>query len=73
MTTPAPTIAADAEIEDLASLMVEEDVNPIPVVDEAGRMVGIVSHTDVLQVFEDAELKLEESLEQGDEEDSPTQ
>ena len=30
-------------------------------------MVGIVSHTNVLQVFEEADLKLEESLEEGEE------
>ena len=47
--------------------MVEKDVNPVPVVDESGRMVGIVSHTNVLQVFEEADLKLEESLEEGEE------
>ena len=67
MTTPAETITPDAEIEDLASLMIEKDVNPVPVVDESGRMVGIVSHTNVLQVFEEADLKLEESLEAGEE------
>ena len=67
MTTPAETVSSDADIEDLASLMVEKDVNPVPVVDESGRLIGIVSHTDVLQVFEEAELKLEESLEEGDE------
>ena len=71
MTTPAETIAPDAEIEDLASLMIEKDVNPVPVVDEAGRMVGIVSHTNVLQVFEEADLKLEESLEEGEEKQTP--
>lgn len=66
MTTPPETIGPDAEIEELATLMVEKDINPVPVVDEAGRMIGIVSHTDILQVFEDAELKLEESLDEGD-------
>jgi CBS-domain-containing membrane protein len=70
MTTPAETIAPDAEIEDLASLMIEKDVNPVPVVDESGRMVGIVSHTNVLQVFEEADLKLEESLEEGEEKET---
>ena len=71
MTNPAETIAPDAEIEDLASLMIEKDVNPVPVVDESGRMVGIVSHTNVLQVFEEADLKLEESLEEGEEKETP--
>jgi CBS-domain-containing membrane protein len=38
----------------------------VPVVDETGRMIGIVSHTDILQVFEDAESRLEDSLDEGD-------
>lgn len=71
MTTPAQTIDLDADIEDLATLMVQQDVNPVPVVDQAGRMVGIVSHTDILQVLEDAELKLEEALDEGEAQDSP--
>jgi CBS domain-containing protein len=66
MTTPPKTIGPDADIEELASLMVEEDINPVPVVDETGRMIGIVSHTDILQVFEDAESRLEDSLDEGD-------
>jgi CBS domain-containing protein len=35
--------------------MVEERTNPIPVRDEQGALVGIVSHTDVVRLVEQAE------------------
>ncbi len=60
MTTPVNTIGPDASIEDAATVMVSNRSNPLPVVDEAGRMVGIISRTDILRVIEDMELNLEE-------------
>jgi CBS domain-containing protein len=47
MSEDVPTIAPDAEIEDVAELMFTEKVNPVPVV-EAGRLVGIVSRADII-------------------------
>ncbi|HNS03839.1 MAG TPA: CBS domain-containing protein [Anaerolineae bacterium] len=60
MTTPVNTIGPDASIEDAATVMVSNRSNPLPVVDAAGRMVGIVSRTDILRVIEEMELHLEE-------------
>ncbi|HIC90376.1 MAG TPA: CBS domain-containing protein [Anaerolineae bacterium] len=54
MTTPVRTISPDAQLEDLATLMVTERVNPVPVV-ENNRLVGIVSHTDVIRILEEIE------------------
>lgn len=51
MTEKVYTISPDAELEDLATLMVDRRANPIPVV-ENGRLVGIVSYHDLLQVLE---------------------
>jgi CBS domain-containing protein len=53
MTTPVKTIAADAEIEDVATVMVENRANPLPVM-EGEQMVGIVSHTDLIRTLEEA-------------------
>ncbi len=47
MTTPVMTVKPDAELEELAELMVEERVNPVPVV-EADQLVGIVSRSDII-------------------------
>lgn len=60
MTTPVTTIDPDASIEDLATMMVSNRANPLPVVDDKGRMIGIVSRTDILRILEDLELALDE-------------
>jgi CBS domain-containing protein len=60
MTTPVNTIGPDASIEDAATVMVSNRSNPLPVVDENGRMIGIISRTDILRVVEDLELNLDE-------------
>jgi CBS domain-containing protein len=68
MTTPVNTITPEASIEDAATVMVSNRSNPLPVVDEGGKMIGIISRTDILRVFEDLDLQLEAELEEGDEE-----
>jgi CBS domain-containing protein len=50
MTEEVVTIGPDAEIEELADLMVKRRVNPIPVI-EAGRLVGIVSRADIIDMM----------------------
>ena len=59
MTTPVNTISPDASIEDAATVMVSNRSNPLPVVDDDGHMVGIISRTDILGVIEEMELRLE--------------
>jgi CBS domain-containing protein len=48
MSEPAVTISPNATIEELAELMVDRRVNPIPVVDNE-RLVGIVSRSDIVR------------------------
>jgi len=50
MSGPAVTIEADATIEELAELMVDRRMNPIPVV-ESERLVGIVSRSDIIRLM----------------------
>ncbi len=59
MTKPAVTIAAGATVADAARLMQASHVKRLPVVDEDGRLAGIVSRADVLSVFDrpDAEVR----------------
>jgi CBS domain-containing protein len=59
MTTPVNTISPEASVEDAATVMVSNRSNPLPVVDDNGRMVGIISRTDILGVIEEIELRLE--------------
>jgi CBS domain-containing protein len=50
MTEEVVVTSPDAELEDLAALMVKQGVNPIPVVDD-GRLVGIISRYDVIRLM----------------------
>lgn len=51
MTTPPVTVAPTATITEAARQMHTAGVKRLPVVDEAGRLVGIVSRADLLKVF----------------------
>jgi CBS domain-containing protein len=51
MSTPAVTINPGASVADAARLMYERGVKRLPVVDDTGQLVGIVSRIDVLSVF----------------------
>jgi CBS-domain-containing membrane protein len=58
MTSPAITVAATALITDAARLMHERNVRRLVVIDQRGRIAGIVSRSDLLQVF----LRTDEDL-----------
>ena len=49
MSEDPPTIAADATVEDLATLMHESDVTHVSVVDDEGHVVGIVARGDLVR------------------------
>ncbi|HEU4420967.1 MAG TPA: CBS domain-containing protein [Pilimelia sp.] len=51
MTSPATTIGTDAPFRVAARLMEKEHVKRLPVVDEAGHVVGIVARRDLLRVY----------------------
>jgi CBS domain-containing protein len=61
MTSPAVTTTPDDTVEHAARLMYKRKIKRLPVVDAAGRLVGIVSRTDVLAVFDrtDDEIRME--------------
>lgn len=49
MTKDVITISGDAEIEEIATLMVREKIKRIPVVDDEKRLIGIVSRRDIMK------------------------
>ncbi|MEU2896418.1 CBS domain-containing protein [Streptomyces sp. NPDC001273] len=59
MSAPAVTVRADAGVTEAARLMTEHRIERLPVVDEADRLVGIVTRRDLLQIF----LRTDEGLE----------
>ncbi len=51
MTSPAICIAPDASIPEAARLMYREAVKRLPVIDQTGDLLGIVSRADLLKTF----------------------
>jgi len=61
MTHPAVTVTPDDSVEQAARLMYTLQIRRLPVIDHDGRLVGIVSRTDVLAVYDrpDDEIRQE--------------
>ncbi len=51
MTAPPITIEADRPVREAADLMIERQVNRLPVVDLEGRLLGIVTRADIVRAF----------------------
>jgi CBS domain-containing protein len=51
MTAEPSTIEADASVEDAATLMHDEAVSRLPVVDADGRLVGILARGDIVKAI----------------------
>ena len=49
MTSKVRTIAADDTIEHASTLMIKHRVNRLPVVNDAGKLVGILTRGDIIQ------------------------
>lgn len=53
MSEPAITIKENVSVYNAATLMFKKDVNRLPVVDENGSLVGVITRKDLLQAFKD--------------------
>jgi len=62
MTSPAVTIRPDETVERAAKLMYDRKIKRLPVVDHAGRLVGIISRTDILAVFDRTDAEIREEI-----------
>ena len=62
MTSPAVTIGPDDTVEHAARLMYDRKVKRLPVVDQGGRLVGIISRTDILAVFDRTDAEIREEI-----------
>ena len=58
MTHPVYSVTVDATVRDVATLMFERKVNPVPVLDRDNRVVGIVSRSDIVQLIAEAEASI---------------
>ena len=55
MQTEVQTAAPDASLDDASRIMADAHVSGLPVVDRRGRLVGVISTTDILASEEEAE------------------
>ena len=62
MTSPAVTIGPDETVEHAARLMHDRKVKRLPVVDQAGRLAGIISRSDVLAIFDRTDAEIREEI-----------
>jgi CBS domain-containing protein len=51
MSSPVISIRESATLEQIATLMIDEGVNPVPVLDDANILVGIVARGDLVRVI----------------------
>lgn len=51
MTSPAVTATADVPLGRLSKLMIEKNINRIPILDAAGKAIGIVTRSDLVTSF----------------------
>jgi CBS domain-containing protein len=58
MNSDPVTVSMDLDIESLANVFGTKRVNPIPVVDEQKKVLGIVSRSDLIKLFSLKHLKV---------------
>lgn len=57
MTSPAITVTENTTAGDISNIFTEKNINRVPVTDNEGRLIGIVSRTDVVSVINIGESK----------------
>jgi CBS domain-containing protein len=60
MSSPVYNIRSTATLEQVATLMIDERVNPVPVVDDNLNLIGIVSRADLVRVIARLEQRADE-------------
>jgi CBS domain-containing protein len=65
MTSPAVTVGARADVATAARLMGDHKVKRLPVIDADRHLVGIVSRTDVLSVYERPDDQIRDEITAG--------
>jgi CBS domain-containing protein len=63
MERDAPSISLDATVEEVVAQFKEQDVPALPVVNEGGRCVGVVTEKDLVIVGEEGDLHIPHYIE----------
>lgn len=53
MTKDVYTVGPENSVADAAKLIIQHDINPLPVVDSDNKVVGIISRSDIMKVVAD--------------------
>jgi len=64
MSTPARTITPGRHVAEAATIMLDEDVNRLPVVDAEGTLIGLVSRGDLVRAFARSDEEILEEIEE---------
>ncbi len=51
MTHPVITISEDTDVAEAARIFTEDRINPLPVVNNKGQLIGIISRADIVKLF----------------------
>jgi CBS domain-containing protein len=62
MTAPAVTIRRSRPVHEAAAIMLDRRVNRLPVVDQHGRLVGIVTRADLVRAFARTDEEIERDI-----------
>lgn len=62
MTSPAVTIAVGRTIPEAARLMTNDGIKRLPVVDDEGALIGIVTRTDLVRAFARTDREIEREI-----------
>jgi CBS-domain-containing membrane protein len=65
MTSPAVTVQPGSSVVTAAKLMEQEQVKRLPVIDELGNLVGIVSRNDLLKMYMRPDAEIHDDIVEG--------
>jgi CBS domain-containing protein len=61
MRTPPIVVSLGTTIQDVATLLTDEQINAVPVVDDQERLIGIVSRADIIRLMAEEDLESDAS------------
>jgi CBS domain-containing protein len=64
MSAPARTILPDRTVAEAATMMLDENVNRLPVVDAEGQLLGLVSRADLVRAFVRTDEEIRREIEE---------
>ena len=64
MSSPARTVYPQATVADAATRMLDAQVNRLPVVDEDGQLVGLISRGDIVRAFARTDAEIQREIEE---------